>query len=305
MAVALGPLTDRFYRWPSLLLTLAAIFWAGNTVAGRLAVGEISPFMLTFLRWLLVLAALWPVYGREVRKHWPQIKPQLGSIVVLAALGMTGFNALYYVAAHYTSAINIGILQGSMPIFVLTGAYLAHGTRASLVQQAGVLITALGVVVVATRGAPLQILGVDLNWGDLAMLAACALYAAYTVGLRDRPSMPGTAFFTLLALISAITSVPLVIAEGLAMGFKLPTPTGLLITAWVAIFPSCLSQIFYLRGVDLIGPGRAGVYINLVPVFAAAMAVVLINEPFAPFHGLALVLVLGGIWLAQRTQASK
>jgi drug/metabolite transporter (DMT)-like permease len=305
MAVALGPLTDRFYRWPSLLLTLAAIFWAGNTVAGRLAVGEISPFMLTFLRWVLVLAALWPVYGREVRKHWPQVKPQLGSIVVLAALGMTGFNALYYVAAHYTSAINIGILQGSMPIFVLTGAYLAHGTRASLVQQAGVLITAMGVVVVATRGAPLQILGVDLNWGDLAMLAACALYAAYTVGLRDRPSMPGTAFFTLLALISAVTSVPLVIAEGLAMGFELPTLTGLLITAWVAIFPSCLAQIFYLRGVDLIGPGRAGVYINLVPVFAAAMAVVLINEPFAPFHGLALVLVLGGIWLAQRTQASK
>jgi drug/metabolite transporter (DMT)-like permease len=85
----------------------------------------------------------------------------------------------------------------------------------------------------------------------------------------------------------------------------LPTLTGLLITAWVAIFPSCLAQIFYLRGVDLIGPGRAGVYINLVPVFAAAMAVVLINEPFAPFHGLALVLVLGGIWLAQRTQASK
>ena len=305
MAVALGPLTDRFYRWPSLLLTLAAIFWAGNTVAGRLAVGEISPFMLTFLRWVLVLAALWPVYGREVRKHWSQVKPQLGSIVVLAALGMTGFNALYYVAAHYTSAINIGILQGSMPIFVLTGAYLAHGTRASLVQQAGVLITAMGVVVVATRGAPLQILGVDLNWGDLAMLAACALYAAYTVGLRDRPSMPGTAFFTLLALISAVTSVPLVIAEGLAMGFELPTLTGLLITAWVAIFPSCLAQIFYLRGVDLIGPGRAGVYINLVPVFAAAMAVVLINEPFAPFHGLALVLVLGGIWLAQRTQASK
>jgi drug/metabolite transporter (DMT)-like permease len=305
MAVALGPLTDRFYRWPSLLLTLAAIFWAGNTVAGRLAVGEISPFMLTFLRWVLVLAALWPVYGREVRKHWPQVKPQLGSIVVLAALGMTGFNALYYVAAHYTSAINIGILQGSMPIFVLTGAYLAHGTRASLVQQAGVLITAMGVVVVATRGAPLQVLGVDLNWGDLAMLAACALYAAYTVGLRDRPSMPGTAFFTLLALISAVTSVPLVIAEGLAMGFELPTLTGLLITAWVAIFPSCLAQIFYLRGVDLIGPGRAGVYINLVPVFAAAMAVVLIYETFAPVHGLALVLVLGGIWLAQRTQASK
>jgi drug/metabolite transporter (DMT)-like permease len=297
-----GPkrLTQRFYQWPGLLLTLAAVFWAGNTVAGRLAVGQISPFMLTFLRWVLVMAALWPIYGGQVRVHWPQIKPRLPAIVMLALLGMTGFNALYYMAAHYTTAINIGILQGALPIFVLAGAFIAHGTRATLVQLVGVLITAAGVVVVATQGAPLAILEVELNKGDLAMLAACALYALYTVALRDRPDMPGTAFFTLLALISAVTSLPLVALEALISGFEVPTVNGLLITAWVAIFPSFLSQIFYLRGVDLIGPGRAGVFINLVPVFSAALAVWLISEPFAPYHAVALALVIGGIWLAQR-----
>jgi hypothetical protein len=122
------------------------------------------------------------------------------------------------VAAHYTSAINIGILQGSLPIFVLAGAYLAHGTRATLVQLAGVLITAVGVVVVATRGAPLSILEIGLNAGDLAMLAACVLYAFYTVALRNRPDMPGGAFFTLLALIAAVTSLPLVAFEALTTG---------------------------------------------------------------------------------------
>ncbi len=292
---------QRLYGTPVLLLTLCAIFWAGNTVAARLAIGEIDPFMLTALRWVAVAAALWPIYGGEIRAHWPKIAPRLTSIVLLAVLGMTGFNALYYVAAHYTSAINIGILQGSMPIFVLTGAYLAHGTRASLIQWAGVLITALGVVVVATRGAPLAVLEVELNKGDLAMLAACGLYALYTVLLRDRPAIPGNAFFALLALIAAITSLPLVAVEAYSSGFRLPTVAGLLVTLWVAIFPSFLSQIFYLRGVDLIGPGRAGVFVNLVPVFAAVMAVTLIAEPFAPFHGVALALVIGGIWLAQRT----
>ncbi len=300
MIGALKRASDRFYSWPGLLLTLTAVFWAGNTVAARLAIEQISPFMLTTLRWVMVAAALWPVYGGEVRTHWPQIGPRLPAIVLLAVLGMTGFNALYYVAAHYTSAINIGILQGSMPIFVLAGAYLAHGTRATLVQLAGVLITALGVVVVATRGAPLAILEVDFNKGDLAMLAACGLYAFYTVALRDRPNMPGSAFFTLLALIAAVTSLPLVALEALTSGFQMPTANGLLITAWVAVFPSFLSQIFYLRGVDLIGPGRAGVFVNLVPVFAAVLAVTLISEPFAAFHALALVLVIGGIWLAQR-----
>jgi len=293
--------TQRLYQWPGLLLTLTAVFWAGNTVAARLAIDQISPFMLTTLRWVLVAAVLWPVYGGEIRKHWSQIRPRLFAIVMLAVLGMSGFNALYYVAAHYTSAINMGILQGALPIFVLAGAYLAHGTRGGLVQLAGVLITAVGVVVVATRGEPLAILEVEFNKGDLAMLAACVLYAFYTVALRDRPHMPGAAFFTLLALIAAVTSLPLVAFEALTTGVAMPTLQGWLVTAWVAIFPSTLSQLFYLRGVDLIGPGRAGVYVNLVPVFAAVLAVVLIDEPFAAFHAVALALVIGGIWLAQRT----
>ena len=301
MISAFNRASKRLYSWPGLLLTLTAVFWAGHTVAARLAVGEIPPFMLTTLRWVAVAGALWPFYGAEIRKAWPQIRPRLGGIVWLAVAGMTGFNALYYFAAHYTSAINIGILQGALPIFVLFGAWLVHGARASLLQWIGVLITALGVVVVATRGAPLSILEVDLNTGDLAMLAACAVYAAYTVALRDRPAMPATAFFALLALIAALTSLPLVAFEAWAGSLRLPTFNGLLITAWIAVFPSFLAQIFYLRGVDLIGPGRAGVFVNLVPVFAAAMAVTLIAEPFAPFHAVALALVIGGIWLAQRT----
>jgi drug/metabolite transporter (DMT)-like permease len=301
MLGALKRATHRLYEWPRLLLTLAAIFWAGNTVAARLAIGEISPFVLTTLRWIMVAGVLWPIYGREIREHWGEVRSRLLSITMLAVLGMSGFNALYYVAAHYTSAINIGILQGSMPIFVLAGAFLAYGTRASLVQMAGVLITAVGVVVVATRGAPLEILDIDLNKGDLAMLAACVLYAGYTVALTNRADMPGGAFFTMLAVLAAVTSLPLVGFEWLSGDLRAPTLNGLIVTTWIAIFPSFLSQVFYLRGVDLIGPGRAGVFINLVPVFAAALAVWLISEPFAPYHATALVLVIVGIWLAQRT----
>jgi drug/metabolite transporter (DMT)-like permease len=293
----------RLYQWPGLLLALTAIFWSGNSVAGRLAVGQISPLLLVFLRWVLVLAVMWPLYGRQVREHWPQIRPQLLRIVLMAMLGLTGFNALYYVAAHTTTAVNIGILQGSVPVIVLVAAFLTHGTRATLVQIAGVLVTALGVIVVATQGMPLEILHIDLNRGDLIILIACVLYALYTVALRDRPRMSGAAFFTLLALISAITSVPLVLAEAYVSGLSLPTWQGWLVILYVAIFPSCLAQILFLRGVDLIGPGRAGVFVNLVPVFSAILAVVLISEPFAPFHAVALALVIGGIWLAERGRA--
>ena len=301
MRKLLKRLGQGFYGWAGLLLTLTCLFWAGNTIAGRLAVGQITPLTLTSLRWVLVILVLWPIYGRQVRQHWPKIRGRLFSIVLMAAFGFTGFNVLYYIAAHHTSAINLGILQGSVPVFVLGGAFIAHGTRVTLVQILGVLITLIGVVVVATRGEPLQIMEMEFNQGDLLMLAACVVYAFYTIALRDRPEMPGAVFFTLLALIAALTSLPLVAFEALTSGLSLPTYDGLLITAYVAILPSCLAQIFLLRGVDLIGPGRAGVYINLVPVFAAIMAVGLLGEPFAQFHAVALLLVIGGILLAQRT----
>lgn len=286
---------------PGLLLTLTATFWAGNALASRLAVGHISPFLLVFLRWVMVLAVLWPLYGGQVRAHWGEIRPRLGRITLMGILGFTGFNALFYTAGYYTSAINIGILQGSVPVVVLAGAFFLYGTRASLLQVAGVLITTVGVIVVATQGAPLSIFELGFNRGDLAMLAACVFYAFYTLALRSRPDMPGIVFFTLLALISAITSVPLLIAEAATSGLAMPTLQGWLVTLFVAVFPSCLAQLFFLRGVDLIGPGRAGVFVNLVPVFTAILAVALINEPFAMFHAVALVLVIGGIWLAQQT----
>jgi drug/metabolite transporter (DMT)-like permease len=300
MPNGLERLLSRLYGWPTLLLTLACLFWAGNTIAGRLAVGQVAPMLLTLLRWVLVIAVLWPIYGEQVRQHRAQIRTRLLRVVLMATFGFTGFNALYYVAAHYTTAINIGILQGCMPIFVVAGAFLAHGTRAGLLQVIGALITTLGVVVIATRGEPLSVLHVEFNVGDVLMLIACVLYAAFTVALRDRPAMSGAAFFTLLAMIAALTSLPLALWEVLAQGAEAPTGTGLLIIAYVAIFPSCLAQIFLLRSVDLIGPGRAGIFMNLVPLFSAIMAVGLLGEPFAPFHAVALVLVVGGILLAQR-----
>ena len=215
MLSTLRSLNDRFYESPSLLLGLCGIFWAGNAIASRLAVGQITPLSLVFLRWVLVLSVLWPIYGPQVRAHWPQIRPKLTSVILMGALGFTAFNVLFYLAGHYTTALNIGILQGALPIFVMMGAFFAHGTRVTLMQVVGVLITSVGVLVIATHGAPLAVFDIEFNRGDLLMLAACVLYAFYAVALRKRPQIPGPAFFTLLALIAAVTSLPLILVEAL------------------------------------------------------------------------------------------
>lgn len=302
MSAAAARLAQAFASAP-VLLALAALFWAGNAIAGRLALGEISPMVIVTVRWLLVFAVLWPIYGGEVRASWSEVRGRLWWVVAMASLGFTIFNALFYVAAYTTTAINLGIIQGAIPVFVMLGALIAYGTKVRGIQVVGVLLTLIGVAVVATKGAPHLVMSLGFTVGDIEILLGCICYAAYAVGLRNRPKMGGAAFFTLLALMAFLTSLPLLVYEIATEGLQYPTPKGWLIALYVAVFPSCLAQLFFMRGVDVIGPGRAGVYINLVPVFSAVLAVAILAEPFALYHAAALVLVIAGIWLAQRAAA--
>ena len=291
-----------FYRNPPILLTLTAFMWAMNAMIGQLAVGEIAPFALVLMRWVMVAGFLWPLYGSAVVEHWPTIKARLGAVVFMSVCGFTAFNSFFYVASIHTTGVNIGILQGAMPVMVLIGAVATFGETVSARQALGVVVTLIGVIVVVSKGDPEVLARFAFNYGDLLMFIAAILYSAYTVAIRNRPDVPGEALFAFFAVVAAIVALPLAVWEAATPGYQWPTPTGWGLTVMVAIFPSCLAQLFFLRGVDLIGPARAGVYINLVPIFAAILAVIVLGEVFAFYHALALALVLGGIWLAQRKQ---
>jgi drug/metabolite transporter (DMT)-like permease len=287
-------------RQPYLLLMLTALLWGGNAVAGRLAVGEISPMALTCLRWVIVVAILVPTVGPRVVAAWPTLGPRWRSIMLMGALGFTGFNALFYAAAHHASAVNLTIFQGAIPVLVLLGTVLFFRTRIRPLQVLGMAVTLVGVAVVAVKGDLVVLRTLALNIGDVWMLVACVLYAGYTLGLRNRPVVPGFVFFTAMAVVAFLTSVPLFLVEVAQGALQWPTARGSAVLLYVGLFPSLLAQIFFMRGVELIGPGRAGLFVNLVPVFGALLAVALLGEPFAIYHAAGLVLVLGGIALAER-----
>ena len=158
----------------------------------------------------------------------------------------------------------------------------------------------LGVAAIAAEGDPARLVALAFNSGDVMMVVAAVLYAGYTVGLRQRPNVSGLSMLAAMAVAALITSIPLMIWEIASGGFVWPTAAGLLALAFVALGPAFAAQIFFMRGVQLIGPGRAGVFVNLVPVFGAIMAVALLGEPFAAYHVVALILVVGGIAIAQR-----
>lgn len=299
-------LGGRFYAAPHLLLSLAALFFGGNTVAGQLAVEHISPYQLVLLRWFVVSAVIGLLLRRRIPPAWQLAKHRLGWMFGMGLLGFTFFNTLFYMAAYQTSAANMGIIQGAIPVWVLLGAFVAYRTPVRGVQLAGVLLTVGGVVVLTSRGEWAALLSPAIaNSGDVMMLVAGFGYACYTVGLKNRPSIGGLEFFWMLSLAAMCSALPLAIYEVAAGGAQWPTRQGWLVLLYVAIFPSCLSQIFFMRGVELLGPGRAGVFLNLVPVFSAVLAVLVINEPLLWFQVAALILVVAGIGLSEKSVRQK
>jgi len=288
-----------FWSQPVILLTLTTLFWAGNTVAGKVAVGNVSPSLLTFSRWGILMLFLPLVYARQMQHAWPVLRTKWIYIIAMGALGLAAFNLLFYFSAHHTTAVNIGILQGAIPIVVLIGAFFMYGTRITALQVLGVVVGLVGVVTVALRGVPSQLADLVLNLGDLMMAGACVLYAGYTLGLKSRPAVSGIVLFTYFAIAGAFLSAPFAIYEWWEGSVIWPDATGWIVIAYVTIFPSFLAQIFFLRSVDLIGPGRSGVFVNLTPIFSALFGVVLLSERFQMYHAIALALVLLGLWWAR------
>jgi drug/metabolite transporter (DMT)-like permease len=287
---------------PILMLTLTALIWAGNAIVGRLAVGEIAPMTLTFGRWAFALGPILFAARKTLRADFAVLRPRWRFVAAMGALGFTGFNALYYAAAHRTGAINLSIIQGAIPAFVLIAARFGFGEKVAVLQALGAFATMVGVTTIAAQGEWSRLATLAFNSGDLMVLAACFLYSGYTLALRERPRVSGLGFLAGMAIAAFLTSIPLFVIEVAAGDFIRPGVVGLLLLLAAALGPAFAGQLFYIRGVELIGPGRAGVFVNLVPVFGALMAVALLGEPFASYHVVALALVVGGIAIAQRAK---
>jgi drug/metabolite transporter (DMT)-like permease len=235
------------------------------------------------------LARDWPA----IRRHWPLL-------VSYGALGFAGFNAALYAALNYTSTINVVIEQAGMPFIIFVANFLLFRIRVSALQIAGFTLTLAGVALTAGNGDLSTLLSLQLNRGDALMLLAIVLYGGYTVALRWKPDIHWMSLMLVLCLSAAVFSLPLALMESQAGASIYPDATGWALVAFTATFPSLLAQAFYISGVQMIGANRAGLFVNLVPIFGTGLAVLVLNEALYPFHVVALALVLGGIALAER-----
>jgi drug/metabolite transporter (DMT)-like permease len=282
-----------------VLLLLTALFWGGNAVAGKLAVGHVSPMTLTALRWVLGLAVLGAIGWRQLVQDWPVVRRHLPFLLLLGTVGFTLFNAALYSALTMTSAINVSIEQAAIPMIIILFNFLLFRQRVTWVQLLGLAFSVVGVALTASHGDLTRLAELDVNFGDALMIGAVLVYAGYTLALRFRPDIHWKSFMIVLSAAAFVTSLPFLAWEMQTDRFILPDMRGWLVVLYTALFPSVLAQIFYLRGVETIGPNRAGLFVNVVPIFGTLLSILLLGEAFMPHHAVALALVLGGIWMAE------
>ncbi len=280
-----------------LLLILPPLFWAGNTVLARGVAELIPPVTMSFWRWLIALTILLPFTWKQTLRDWPKIKEYWKIIFLLGLFGIASFNTLLYTAAHSTTALNIALTQSVMPVVIVLISFFLFRDRISRFQVFAIVLCMLGAGYIIIHGDFQRLLGLEFVVGDPLMLFAVCLYALYSVLLRKRPAIHPMSFLTTTFAVGVVLLFPLYIWEGQTTPpFELTQPVFFSLL-YVATCPSILAYLCWNKGIHEIGANRAGLYINLIPLFTSLLAVVFLGERFQCYHLVGIVLIVSGLLL--------
>jgi drug/metabolite transporter (DMT)-like permease len=295
-------LSKRLYDNAYVLLSFMALCWAGNQVLGRAVAGHIPPIAYSFLRWSLATVIVLPFALPHVRRDWPVIRTHWGYLTFVGAIGGGLFNTLQYIGLNHTTALNSVVLNSTGPIFIAMASFVIFRERLTMRQSGGTAVSMFGVLAIITKGDLDALHALTINNGDLLLLTGMATNGIYTALLRDRPAIHWLSFLFVLFLVSGLVVLPFLVWE-IAAGDRMEvTSFTLAAVAYIAIFPSVVAYICLTRGVELIGVNRSGIFLHLIPLFGALMAIGLLGEPLRVFHVIGFALILCGVALASRKQ---
>lgn len=280
-----------------IFLALANLFWAGNYVVGALVVGQVSPLSLSFSRWLCASVLLVPLAWLVERFPWRRALLEWRLHLLQSALGLVAFTLFLYWALGYTTPVNAAVISAINPAMIALAAALFLGTRLGGSRVLGLVLSFAGVLVVLSGGSLERILLAGFNPGDLLIVAAVLVWTGYTLVGRRLGTPPITA-----TAVQAVFAVILMLPFVLVFGIQLPTDAaGFAGLAYIIVFPSLASYALWNIGAGRIGPARAGVFLNLLPVFTVLIAVA-IGAELTLAHVIGGALVLLGVYLTSRRQ---
>lgn len=292
---------DRFS--PYLLLVLTILFWAGNFNLARAIHADVPPLGLSFWRWAVAALLLLPFAWSAMRAALPLARLHWRLVLALAVLGIAGFNSLVYVGLQTTTATNGVLLQSVTPITMILLAGLVLHEKSNVWQWLGIGVSLTGVLVIITKADWQVVQHLAFNRGDMWIVLATLDWSLYTVLLRKLPDgLKGLPILGFSVSVGALVILPLYVYESVTFQTMPFTPTSVASIAYVAVFPSLLSYMFWNHATQRLGVNRTGQFSHLMPVFGILLATLLLGERLQLFHGVGMVLVAAGILLANKQQ---
>jgi drug/metabolite transporter (DMT)-like permease len=283
-----------------ILLPLAAACWAGNHVLARAAGGHVPPASLAVARWIIVGLAVLPFALVHLRNDWPKIKARPGLMALFAIAGGGAFGTLQFVALHFTTALNMGVVGSVAPAFIVAASFILFRDRLTPVQLFGVVVSLSGVLAIVSRLDLGRLAGFSFNGGDLIIIANMVLWAIYSACLRLRPGIHPMTFILSMAVISGLGNLPFAALEH-AYGYRLQaTELTLATVLYAAFITTLLAYVAWNRGVDIVGAPRASAFLHTIPLFSAMLATTILGERIEAYHVLGFALILAGVSLAAR-----
>ena len=283
-------------------LVLATLLWSGNFIVGKFAtLYQIPPLTLNSFRWISVWLILIPFTYQEIYKNLEIIKKNWLIISFMGTITISTFNSVVYFALNYTQVINAVLVLAAIPAATIIFSSLMKIERTNIFQLIGLFLSIIGIGSIISTGDFQKIISLSFNKGDLWMIVCVITWALYSTLLK-KYKFEFSHFSLIQLMISAgiLFLIPQLFYEksiGLEVNFN---KAFFLILFYVVVFPAIAAYYFWQKGVEIIGPNRATMFIQLMPLFSAVMAIIIFNEKFELYHFVGATFIVTGIYLSNK-----
>ena len=286
-----------------LFLILASLFWSGNFIVGKIASSyEVPPFSLNFYRWLFALLILLPFTYKEIFLNKNHIFQNFKLFIILGITSITIFNSIVYYSLYYTQVISGILMISTIPVWILFFASIFKIERTNLFQILGVALSLLGVLFIISKADIEIVKAIKFNKGDLSMVVGMLSWAIYSALLRKKKHpFSQIVLLEIIIIFGLIFLIPIYFFE-MNFGNKIVLEWPFILTlGYVVLFPGIFAFLFWIKGIDIIGANRAGVFLHLMTIFGAIMAILILGEKFMFYHFLGAIFIIAGITLSNTT----
>ena len=285
-----------------IFLFLTVTFWAGNFVVGKFAsIYEVPPFSLNFYRWFFAWIILAPFTLPEIIKKKNYIINNYKLFIVLGVTSITIFNSIVYYSLNFTQVISGVLMISTIPVMIMFFSSIFKIEKTNIFQIIGVILSFLGVIIIITK-ANFEILkNLNFNKGDITMVIAMFSWALYSTLLkRQKYEISQLSLLQVVISFGLVFLIPVYFIE-YQLGFRITLDKPFyLILSYVVLLPGLASFILWIKGISMIGANRSGVFLHLMPILSAIMAMIIFNEKFMFYHMLGACFIITGILLSNK-----